>query len=91
MEILKFSTPSCGQCRLVAQAMDKNGIKYREIDCTTTEGCLFSADYGITHVPTVIVLDVNGKERDRYNNLPAILKAITAGAFKDRTEYDIPG
>lgn len=81
MKLLKFSTPTCGQCRFVAQQLKKQGIAYEEIDCTDDHGSLTAGHYNISHVPTVLIVDDEGNATKRFNNLPAILGALKAGEF----------
>lgn len=76
-KILLFSTPSCGQCKLVSQKFDKAGIAVEHIDCTTDEGELMTGKYGIQHVPVVIVLDAEGDIMERLSGIPAITEFVT--------------
>lgn len=82
MKIYKFSTPTCGQCMMVAQRLRQTNVKFEEVDCTTDEGSVMAERYSVFHVPTIIILNDDGTERERLSNMPAILKAISRGAFK---------
>lgn len=82
MKLLKFSTPTCGQCRLVAQQLKKQGIAYEEIDCTDDHGSLRAGHYNISHVPAILITEDDGTEVKRFANLPAILKALKAGELR---------
>lgn len=82
MTVLKFSTSHCGQCMLVAQRLRQTNLKVTEVDCEQQPE--LAEKYGIRNVPQIIVLNDDGSVRDRYNNVPAIMKAISTGALKDK-------
>lgn len=79
MKILKFSTPTCGQCRMVSKQMKLSGIRFEEVDCTTDEGALAAGHFNISHVPCVLIINDDGTEHKRFANFPSILKALKAG------------
>ena len=82
MAILKFKTPSCGQCMLVDARLRNAFLKFNDIDCTTTEGEAMAKQYNVMHVPTVIMTDGEGNIVNRYDTVPEIMKAISTGALK---------
>lgn len=54
VEILLFSTPTCGQCKAVKQMLDKNNVSYKHIDCTLDENEELVSKYNISHVPVLV-------------------------------------
>lgn len=82
MQVLKFSTSHCGQCMLVTERMRNARVKFTEVDCEQQPE--LAEKYGIRNVPVVIVLNDDGTERNRYANVPAIMKAVSIGALKDK-------
>lgn len=59
-------------------------IKFESIDCTTDEGSALAEKHNIRHVPVVMVVDNEGNELQRYDNVADIMKAISTGVLKTR-------
>lgn len=76
MEILLFSTPTCGQCKLVKQRFEKEGIPFTYVDCMTADGESMTADYGIKSVPVVLTLSHEGSVLQKVQGLPSIYDFI---------------
>lgn len=76
INILKFEKKGCGPCRMADILLNKVSQKYQleiqKIDVVENEAAL--KQYGITSVPTVLVLDENGQEIKRLNNYALITK-----------------
>lgn len=82
MQILKFSTSHCGQCMVVTARLRQTNLRGTEVDCEQQPE--LAEKYGIRHVPVIIVLNDDGSVRDRYTNVPAIMKAISTGVLKTK-------
>lgn len=81
MRILKFSTRSCGQCKLVSRQFKLAGIEYEEVMCEDHPD--MAEQYGISHVPVVVRLNHKDEETLRLNNLQSIFNAIKDGSLTE--------
>lgn len=81
MRILKFSTRSCGQCKVVSRQLNLAGVEYKEVMCEDHPD--MAEQYGINHVPVVIRLNDKDEETLRLNNLQSILNAIKDGSLTE--------
>ncbi len=67
MELLYFSAPWCGPCRMFGPIMDRlseEGLRIRKINID--EEAELVAKYGIRSVPSVIKVDGNGNKLDMF-------------------------
>ena len=56
MKLIKFSLPNCQPCKVLAEQMEKEGIKSTDISLFEDTEEL-GMKFGIRNVPTVVVLD----------------------------------
>lgn len=70
-EIIKFSTPTCGQCKVIDKFFKDKGVEYTNIDCTLEENEDIVAEYHISHVPVVIIREDDGSQK-RFNNIAEV-------------------
>jgi len=75
-KIIKFSTPFCGQCKVVEANLKKIGVKYDSVDCE--EQPSEANKYDIRNVPTIIVVGDDGEVVQRIMGIvtPQRLKEI---------------
>ena len=52
-ELLLFTSPTCPNCKVAKMLLDKEGIKYHQIDAYANKE--MSEAYGIQHAPTLLV------------------------------------
>ena len=69
MQILKFFTPSCGQCKVVDKMLQDKGISYTSIDCSedSAEVTYLCEKYHISHVPQVVLIQDHSLVRTLHN------------------------
>lgn len=68
MKYLYFSAPWCGPCRVLGPTMEKvkaEGIEVEKILIDEDENMSITAQYGVRNIPTVVLVDSEGKEYDR--------------------------
>lgn len=63
MTYLKFYSPTCQPCKVVDLLFKSRGIEYTDIN--VAEDQEMAIKYNVRGVPTVIVVDDNGKEIQR--------------------------
>ena len=67
MELLYFSAPWCGPCRMFGPIMDRlsgEGLRIKKVNID--EEADLVSQYGIRSVPTVIKVDGNGNKLDMF-------------------------
>ena len=77
-EVLVFSAKWCAACikdKPYIEAMREQGVKVTIIDYD--ENPEIFAQYGVTQMPTYIVLDENGDEIERTGSIIAVLSIIS--------------
>jgi ribonucleoside-triphosphate reductase len=52
-ELMLFTSPTCPNCKMAKMLLDKDGIKYNNIDATTDKDTTIA--YGVTKAPTLLV------------------------------------
>lgn len=67
-ELMLFTSPTCPNCKMAKMMLDKEGIKYRNIDATSEKDTTIA--YGVTKAPTLLV--PNGDSYDVYENASLI-------------------
>lgn len=77
-EVKVYSAPWCAGCKTVKKYLDKNEIKYSEIDITSTEGIKEVKELGILSIP---VTSVNGKLFVGSSN--GVIESLTMELFDD--------
>lgn len=72
-----FTTPTCIYCHALMDWLDEQGIKYEEIDATTSEEAM---KLGISSVPVTIITNAEGEEIAKIVGFdrPALKKALKA-------------
>jgi thioredoxin 1 len=81
MKVLYFSSPSCGPCRvflpIVEEHLKERKIDIEKIDITEESNFHYRNDYGLTSVPTVVVLSDTGEVLTQFSGAdPKKLKEI---------------
>jgi len=76
MKVLKFSAAWCQPCKTLTTQLESLSANYEEIDADSNPE-KFKA-FGIRNVPTLVLLDNNGLEKDRLTGLVTLpaLKAF---------------
>lgn len=70
MELLKFSAPWCGQCRVLTKNINGfNVCNLVEIDVEDDENEQIVGKYGIKGLPTLVLVDGDGNELKRWNGI----------------------
>jgi ribonucleoside-triphosphate reductase len=67
-ELMLFTSPTCPNCKMAKMLLDKDGIKYNNIDATSNADV--ARAYGITKAPTLLV--PHGESYDVYENASLI-------------------
>jgi anaerobic ribonucleoside-triphosphate reductase len=67
-ELMLFTSPTCPNCKMAKMLLDKDGIKYHNIDATSDKETAVA--YGVTKAPTLLV--PNGDSYDVYENASLI-------------------
>jgi anaerobic ribonucleoside-triphosphate reductase len=67
-ELMLFTSPTCPNCKMAKMLLDKDGIKYHNIDATSDKDTAVA--YGVTKAPTLLV--PNGDSYDVYENASLI-------------------
>lgn len=76
MKLLKFTSPTCGMCRVLTQKMNAAKISYESVDVSTDEGMHTAERYGVSHLPVVLLIDDDGRVMERYNTMADILRGV---------------
>lgn len=70
MELLKFSAPWCGQCRVLSKNLNGFDVcNVTEIDVENDENEEIVGKYGIKSLPTLVLIDDGGSEVKRWNGI----------------------
>jgi anaerobic ribonucleoside-triphosphate reductase len=67
-ELMLFTSPTCPNCKMAKMLLDKDGIKYHNIDATSDKDTAVA--FGVTKAPTLLV--PNGDSYDVYENASLI-------------------
>jgi glutaredoxin len=80
MEIIKFEKQACGDCIVVGNFLDSEGVEYKKVDIEDIEADLdFISKYVDMAVPVTVLLDDQGKELQRViKNNPTQLEELVA-------------
>ena len=72
-QVLYFSTPWCGPCKafkpLFNEVVNKSPVSINYIDADSSRE--LTLKYGITSVPTIVVIDERGNEIKRHSGVMA--------------------
>lgn len=63
MKILKFSRIGCNPCKVMSMFLNDKGVEYKELD--VEDDAQLASKYGISSVPTLLLVDTNGEVLDR--------------------------
>lgn len=74
VKILKFYSPSCMPCKLLANVLKEEQIEHESIDITDDINSTLVAKYNIRTVPVLIKVDGIGNEKDRLLGFPGTAK-----------------
>jgi thioredoxin 1 len=61
--ILKFSRVGCTPCKIMTNFLQDKGVDYKELD--VEEDAQLASQYGISSVPTLLLVDAEGNILDR--------------------------
>ena len=64
-KILYFSAPWCGPCKVLGPTMQKLSSELPITKVNVDEDNTTSIKYGIRNIPTLVLIDQNGKEINR--------------------------
>lgn len=72
MQIIKFSTDSCGPCKQYAPIFERVStqypdIEFKSINCQDNPD--FTQNYGVKQVPTTLFLDSGGNVKNRNTGM----------------------
>lgn len=72
--ILQFSASFCQPCKTATKYIESVGCKDKVhyIDVTESDNELLGKEYNVKNVPTFILLDINGKEVERFTGFDKI-------------------
>ena len=70
--LLLFTSPTCPNCKIAKQMLDKAGVEYTQVDAVENKD--MTVKYGVNKAPTLLV--PNGNGFDRYDNASLIRKYI---------------
>ncbi|MBL4951111.1 thioredoxin family protein [Neobacillus sp. YIM B02564] len=62
-QILKFSRVGCTPCKIMTNFLNEQGVEYKELD--VEDDAQLAVQYGISGVPTLLLVDENGDVLDR--------------------------
>lgn len=72
MKVIKFEAAWCNPCKVATNVLNDKGIDFEAIDIEAEKE--LTEQFGILSIPTVVVLDSDNQEVDRYVGLPNIMK-----------------
>lgn len=72
MKVLKIYSRTCGPCKVLESNLQFAGIPHESIDVQSIQGEDIAAKYEIRAVPTLILVDDEGKVVKRYTGLLGI-------------------
>lgn len=72
MKVLKIYSRTCGPCKVLENNLQLAGIPHESIDIESIQGEDIIAKYEIRTVPTLILVDEDGKVIKRHTGLLGI-------------------
>lgn len=72
MKVLKIYSKTCGPCKVLENNLQLAGIPHESIDVQSIQGENIIAKYEIRTVPTLLLVDDEGKVVKRHNGLLSI-------------------
>lgn len=72
MKVLKIYSRTCGPCKVLESNLQLAGIPHESIDVQSMQGEDIAAKYEIRAVPTLILVDDEGKVVKRHTGLLGI-------------------
>lgn len=61
MKVVKVFSPTCGPCKVLEKNLKEAGINYTDADISTDFGASIAEEHGVRNVPTLLLLDRDGK------------------------------
>lgn len=61
MKVVKLFSPTCGPCKVLDKNLKEAGINYTDADISTDFGVSIAEEHGVRNVPTLLILDRDGK------------------------------
>ena len=71
MKILKFYSDTCMPCKAMQSFLDNEGISTTAVNIATDSELV--EKYGVMNVPTLILIDDEGNEKDRLVGFNSLL------------------
>lgn len=89
MRILKFGSQCCGPCKVMEEKLKKNppSIEYQSLDVEDDSNEELISQYNIKNLPTMILVDNNGTELERWNGI--VNPELIEKSIKKYSEDDI--
>lgn len=69
MKILKIYSKTCGPCKVLENNLQLAGIPHESVDVQSAQGEEIAAKYEVKAVPTLLLVDEEGKVIKRHTGL----------------------
>ena len=69
MKLIKIYSKTCGPCKVLEKNLVESGVEYDSVDVTSEEGEDLTEAYGVTAVPTLLLVDDNGTLLNKHTGI----------------------
>lgn len=82
MKLIKLYADWCGPCKVLENMLSECGIEHENVNVDSPDGDELSFKHNVRAIPTLLVLDENGKLVRKMTGLPATPEDLTKFVYE---------